>query len=107
MRQTSLLDMLDWKDGVKDASVQFDGSDYVHKRDSFRLSGQILRIYNIMKDGKWRTLDEINKITNDPQASISAQLRNLRKKRFGDHCIEKRLKTGYGDGLYEYLLFID
>ncbi len=38
----------------------------------------------------WLTLDEIAKLTHYPQASISAQLRHLRKPRFGGFEVEKR-----------------
>ncbi len=38
----------------------------------------------------WLTLDEIAKLTHYPQASISAQLRHLRKPQFGGFEVEKR-----------------
>ncbi len=80
---------------------RFNGSDYNHERDSARLSGQIKRVYDCMKDGAWRTLDDISRITGDPHASISAQLRHLRKKRFGSHVINKQY---IDNGLYKYQL---
>lgn len=79
----------------------FNGSDYVPKRDDERLTGQIKRIYNVMKDGTPRTLRQIANATGDPEASISAQLRHLKKERFGSHRVEKENKGG---GLYEYKL---
>lgn len=66
-----------------------------------RLTGQIKRIYDLMADGKWRTLKQIEDATGDPPASISAQLRNLRKESFGSHVIERE---HLGDGLYAYRL---
>ena len=84
--------------------IKFDGSEYEHKHDYVRLSGQIQRVYDAIKDGDWYTLDEINKITGDPHASISAQLRNLRKKRFGAHVVDKRYKGSRSNGLWEYKL---
>ncbi|KKL56177.1 hypothetical protein LCGC14_2247980, partial [marine sediment metagenome] len=36
------------------------------------------------------TLCEIEDLTGDPPASISAQLRHLRKERFGAHTVERR-----------------
>ena len=83
--------------------AHFDGDDYVAKRDYARLTGQILRIYDLVKDGKWRTLDQISKATDDPHASVSAQLRNLRKERFGGFNVERR---HISDGLYEYRLVL-
>lgn len=83
---------------------RFNGSDYVHERDAPRLSGQIEKIYNLMIDGKWRTLPEIENATGAPQASISAQLRHLRKERFGKHTVDKRHRGEAKNGLYEYKL---
>ena len=62
---------------------------------------QMLRIWELMQDGGWRTLADIAKATQDPPASISAQLRHLRKKRFGSHEVQKNY---LGKGLYEYRL---
>jgi len=38
----------------------------------------------------WLTLDELAKLTNYPPASISAQLRHLRKPEFGGYEVDKR-----------------
>jgi len=38
----------------------------------------------------WLTLDELEKLTHYPPASISAQLRHLRKPEFGGYEVEKR-----------------
>lgn len=82
--------------------TRFDGSDYVPERDNARLTGQLLRIFNTMADRQWRTLGEIEAETGDPQASISAQLRHLRKPRFGAYRVEKQHRGDPEDGLYEY-----
>lgn len=84
--------------------IRFNGSDYVPKIDDVRLTGQILRVFNLMRDAKWRTLDEIAQATGDPHASISAQLRHLRKDRFGAHKVSKRSRGERASGLYEYQL---
>ena len=81
--------------------MQFTGADYDHDRDSARLTAQYERIWNLMKDSKWRTLPEIENETGDPQASISAQLRHMRKQRFGGHTV---IKEYICDGLYKYQL---
>ena len=83
------------------AHHRFDGSDYEPARDDARLTGQLRRIWECMKDSRWRTLAEIEATTGDPQASISAQVRHLRKPRFGAHRVEKRRRTG---GTWEYKL---
>ena len=84
--------------------MKFDGNDYVHTRDSARLTGQIQRIYDELKSGAWFTLRALAEKTGAPEASISAQLRNLRKERFGSHNIEK---MHLGNGLYTYRLVKD
>lgn len=82
---------------------KFNGSDYVHERDSGRLSAQFERIFDLMSDGKARTLKEIADVTGDPPASVSAQLRHMRKPRFGGHTVTK---VHLGDGLYAYTLTV-
>ena len=77
----------------------FDGADYVPKRDDIRLTGQIKRVFNVMKDGQKRTLRQISGVTGDPEASVSAQLRHLKKDRFGAYRVEKEF---IGNGLYLY-----
>lgn len=79
----------------------FNGSDYSHDRDAPRLTEQLQRVFNVLSDEQWHTLEGIARITGDPTPSISAQIRHLRKARFGGHEIEK---TYYGDGLYAYRL---
>lgn len=83
------------------ASARFEGPPD-NAKDFDRLCGQIRRIYDLMKDGFWRSLAEIERETGDPQASVSAQLRHLRKSRFGGHKIEKRRRDG--SGTWEYRL---
>mgnify|MGYP003344064058 FL=1 len=79
--------------------MRFNGADYDHDRDSVRLTGQLLRIWNVVVDGQWRTLKDIAQRTGDPEASISAQLRHLRKPRFGGYTVEREYLY---NGLYRY-----
>ena len=69
--------------------LRFDGPDYEPAKDRVRLTGQLERIVRVVRDGGWRTLAEIAAATGDPEASISAQLRHLRKPRFGSHTVER------------------
>lgn len=80
---------------------RFNGSDYVPERDDERLRGQIRDVWEAVRSGEWYSLRELERITSHPQASISAQLRHLRKPRFGGMTIEKRY---CGNGLFEYRL---
>lgn len=92
---------------VRKKRMRFNGPVYDPKYDQFRLSGQILRVFDCMVDAKWRTLDEISKATGDPHASVSAQLRHLRKERFGSHTVEKRSRGERESGLWEYQLIVN
>lgn len=80
---------------------RFDGADYVPQRDDRRLSGQLLRVWQAIQGREWLTLAEISERAEAPQASVSAQLRHLRKRRFGAHVIEREYRGG---GLYAYRL---
>jgi hypothetical protein len=84
------------------AGGHFNGPDYKPEADHSRLTKQIRRIFDCMRDGEWRTLGEIEAQTGDPQASISAQLRHLRKRRFGSFIVEKQRRGEEAYGLYEY-----
>lgn len=82
-----------------DTRPRFDGSDYQVVRDTHRLTAQLASIKALMLDGRWRSLREIEAATGAPQASISAQMRHLRKPRFGSYQVEKQYE---GNGLYRY-----
>jgi hypothetical protein len=88
-------------------TYRFNGSDYDRIHDDIRLTGQIRRVFSCMEDGTWRTLDEIARETRDPAASVSAQLRHLRKERFGSHTVEKRPRGDRANGLWEYRLIVN
>ena len=87
--------------------MRFNGSDYDHEADQRRLTGQIKRVFSAMRDGEWRTLSELASLTNDPHASVSAQLRHLRKPRFGSHEVNKQSRGEREVGLFEYQLIIN
>ncbi len=80
--------------------------DNVEKQDRERLKGQALRVFDVMADGKWRTLSQIAAVTKwwhektDSEAGISARLRCFRK---AGHTVERRRVPG-GNGLHEYRL---
>jgi hypothetical protein len=79
----------------------FNGPEYIPERDHERLTTQLARVFNCMKDSKWRTLEEISTITGDPEPSVSAQLRHLRKRRFGSHTVNRK---HISRGLFKYQL---
>jgi len=77
------------------------GETFDHDRDYARLNAQHRRVYEAMKEPRWMTLSEVSEITEDPEASISARLRDFRKDKFGHHYVGRNY---VGDGLWEYLL---
>jgi hypothetical protein len=83
-----------------DTAPRFNGVDYDPALDHDRLTKQLGRVWDAMKDGGWRTLNELADVTGDPHASISAQLRHLRKPRFGGYNVERR-RRGVS-GTFEY-----
>jgi hypothetical protein len=73
--------------------------------DRERLNAQQLRVLTVMMDGQWRTLGEIQHAVADrsgqidPEASISARLRDFRKV----GCTVERRRRGEATvGLFEY-----
>ena len=88
--------------------IWFDGKTYDPAIDRNRLSIQLGRVFEIMSDGKWWTLRALAYATNAPEASVSARLRDLRKRRFGAYTVAHRRhgeKTkGQGTGTWEYRL---
>jgi len=84
--------------------IYFDGQTYDPSKDRKRLTGQLLKVYALMSDGKWRTLKEISKEVDGSETGVSARLRDLRKDRFGKHRIDKRIVLG---GLWEYKMIIE
>lgn len=84
--------------------MRFNGSDYEHEIDSPRLSQQHVRIREYMLTRDWLTLSEIASALGYPEASISAQIRHLRKPRFGSWVVEKRSRGDRKSGLFEYRL---
>lgn len=81
----------------------FDGQTYERAKDHARLTSQLVRVYACMRDGEWRTLDEISRSIRDPAASVSARLRDLRKAKFGGYAVQRRRRTA---GLFEYRLVL-
>jgi len=82
------------------------GPSYDPAVDGARVGKQMGDIFAYLtihaRHGHWRTLAEMRADTGYPEASISAQLRHLRKARFGAHVIEKRRR--HGQGTWEYKL---
>lgn len=80
-------------------SPHFNGADYQPQRDDPRLLSQHEKVKAFMLSGRPHTLQEIADAIDEPAASISAQLRHLRKPRFGGWIVDRQY---LGDGLYSY-----
>lgn len=86
----------------------FDSGVELTVADHRRLTGQLERVFAVMSDGKWHTVAGVRaRIAYqheviEPETSISAQLRNLRKAKFGGHTVERRRV----DTHYEYRLVL-
>lgn len=63
-----------------------------------------IKLLMINYSESWFTLSEIAAILHYPEASISAQLRHLRKDKFGGYDVQKRRRTGGGYRVWEYHL---
>lgn len=87
------------------------GPAYDPALDQERLTHQRERICGFMllasAANKWQTLREIEQLTGYPQASISAQLRHLRKSAFGGYIVQKRRREPnlQNRGIWEYIVF--
>ncbi len=85
----------------------FQGTTYIREFDHSRLKGQAINVFKLMKDNKWRTLREIHDVLNYPEASISATLRDFRKKHFGEHTVNRKRRGNPKQGLFEYQLIVN
>ena len=72
--------------------------------DAPRLLTQLEKIKAYLSTHQWYTLAEIEAYTGYGQASISSQLRHLRKAKFGSFTVTKRRRAGGRGGTWEYQL---
>lgn len=91
------------------APLRFDGETHEPEHDRKRLGRQLQAVFDLMQDGAWWTLDNLERelfwrfaVTASTQ-SISARLRDLRKPKFGGHTVNRRRLCG---GVYEYQLIL-
>ena len=81
----------------------FDGDgDLEGAKKDPRLKKQLVRVYDVMATEKWLPLSEISLLADAPEASASARMRDLRKKKFGGFTIETRMRSD--QNVYEYRL---
>jgi hypothetical protein len=91
----------------------FGGYTYDHDLDEQRLTGQLKAVYQVMRDGQWRTLKDIAAVTHAmtgkrfSEAAISARLRDFRKPKFGGHLVDRRRVGVPKSGLFQYRLEVN
>src|SRR4029078_742581 len=90
---------------MSQCELDFDGETFDPELDGDRLGAQLLRVKTLMLDGQWRTLGEIENVLGDPQASVSARLRDLRKPKFGSYNVVRRRRGLPTHGLFEYRIY--
>lgn len=85
-----------------DSAPRFDSGIELQPEDHVRLHGQIERVRQVMSDGEFRTVTTLRHAiwqrfgVLDPEPSLSAQLRNLRKSKHGGYDVErKRVGNAY------------
>lgn len=89
--------------GIKHFS--FDGASALGI-DLPRLAGQLARVFELMRDGQYRTLTQIATATGCLPTSASSRMRDFRKKRFGSYQVLSRRVEGT-QSLYEYRLVVN
>lgn len=85
----------------------FSGEAYDEDRDCSALTGQLRIVFDIMSDQKWRSVRRIQQLmVRDygqselacPENSIQAQIRNLRKPKFGNYECPRKTMPGKRGG---------
>lgn len=99
-----LFDNMNAKKPVGIKHVSFDGTD-VLGIDTPKLAGQLARVFELMRDGKFRSLATIASETGCLETSASSRLRDFRKARFGGHTVVSRQLAG-SQGTHEYRLIV-
>jgi len=67
--------------------------------DGARLGAQMRAVRDLMADGRWRTLRQISRAVQHPEASVSARLRDLRRAGW---TVDRRSRGERTRGLWEY-----
>jgi hypothetical protein len=83
--------------------AKFPGASFDPELDEPRLTGLQLSVFELMKDGVFRTHGEIKElIGRGSENGIAAMLRGLRSKEHGHHTVNKQRRGDPKSGLWEY-----
>ena len=83
--------------------AMFSGKTFDAALDGERLNSALGKVYAVMLDHQWHTLDELAAKAGCSPQGASARCRDLRKPRFGGHVVERRRVEG---GLWVYRLLM-
>ena len=89
---------------LRQMSPDFDGDVYDPGLDKERLTNGLGRVYEAMRNGDWLTVSQVSGLTGDPECSVSAHMRSLRKPKFGSYLVELQVRGDRELGLFEYRL---
>lgn len=94
---------------VPEGTPHFAGATYEAEHDEVRLKGKLEKLWLLMADRNWRTLEHISRTLaalhegeRFPEASISAMLRALRYPDNGKHKVDRNHIGDRKHGLYAY-----
>lgn len=79
--------------------MPFGGQTFEAEQDGKRLTSHLQKVFDLMKDGRKRSLREIAGTVGCSEPSASARLRDLRKKWAGNRAVKKERVEG---GLWVY-----
>ena len=88
------------------------GNTFVQGFDAQRLGLQARHVYEVMSDGRWYTLSEIEDLcrrnygANHSQTGISARIRGFRDAKNGGFRVESQRRGNVKSGLWEYQLLV-
>lgn len=80
--------------------TKFHGESYIENLDKARLSGQVLRLYKVLKDGKAYPCDVLSELSNVSEGSIPKRTSDLRVY----HRLNIEAKRINASGLHSYQL---
>lgn len=81
--------------------MSFDGNTFDEDLDGARLRRQLAAVRKATSDHQWWTLARLSTEVGAPEPSVSARLRDLRKKKFGGLTVERK-RIPNGNGLHIY-----
>jgi hypothetical protein len=88
-------------------AMDFSGKTFSPGNDRHRLTSLYMTVFNLMRDGQWRTYAEIRQVVGrGSEPSISARLRDFRKAENGGYQVDSRYRGAPKDGLWEFRLVL-